>query len=52
MQELQDTRVQSVCWEDPPEEKTATDSSILLLLLHLLGDTITRLTVSSHFEFL
>ena len=52
MQELQETWVQSVCWEDPLEEKTATNSSILLLLLHLLGDTITRLTVSSHFEFL
>ena len=52
MQELQETRVQSVCWEDSLEEKMATHSSILLLLLHFLGDTITRLTVSSHFEFL
>ena len=51
MQELQETWVQSVCWEDPLEEKTATNSSILLLLLHLLGDTITRLTVSSHFGY-
>ena len=29
MQELQETRVRSLDWEDPPEEEMATHSSIL-----------------------
>ena len=29
MQELQETRVLSLDWEDPPEEEMATHSSIL-----------------------
>ena len=30
MQEMQETRVQSLSWEDPPEEGMATHSSILV----------------------
>ena len=34
MQELQETRVQSLGWEDPLEEEMATHSSILAWKIH------------------
>ena len=60
MQEMQETQVQSLGWEDPPEKETATHSNILAWeipwteepggLVHSVAKSRTQLSMHAQFD--